>query len=40
MLTDLEDPDALTARDTDRTLHIIGPRYSLTWWRFLMTASS
>ncbi|HEY9323384.1 MAG TPA: permease prefix domain 1-containing protein [Agromyces sp.] len=35
VLTDLGDPDALAAGYTDRPLHLIGPKYYLTWWRLL-----
>jgi hypothetical protein len=34
-LTDLGDPAALAAHYVDRPLHLIGPRYYLTWWRLL-----
>lgn len=34
-LTDLGDPAALAASYVDRPLHLIGPRYYLTWWRVL-----
>lgn len=34
-LTELGDPDALAAGYADRPLHLIGPRYYLTWWRLL-----
>lgn len=34
-LTDLGDPTALAASYVDRPLHLIGPRYYLTWWRIL-----
>ena len=35
VLTDLGDPSVLAASYTDRPLHLIGPRYYLTWWRLL-----
>lgn len=35
VLTDLGDPAALAAGYADRPLHLIGPRYFLTWWRLL-----
>jgi hypothetical protein len=35
VLTALGDPDTLAAGFTDRPLHLIGPRYYLTWWRLL-----
>lgn len=35
VLTDLGDPAILAARYADRRLHLIGPRYYLTWWRLL-----
>lgn len=35
VLTDLGDPGALAAGYADRPLHLIGPRYFLTWWRLL-----
>jgi hypothetical protein len=31
----LGDPDALAASYADRPLHLIGPKYYLTWWRLL-----
>lgn len=34
-LTELGDPAALAAHYIDRPLHLIGPRYYLTWWRLL-----
>ena len=34
-LTELGDPAALAASWADRPLHLIGPRYFLTWWRTL-----
>lgn len=34
-LTELGDPAALAASYVDRPLHLIGPRYYLTWWRLL-----
>ncbi|HEX7351153.1 permease prefix domain 1-containing protein [Brachybacterium sp.] len=36
-LTELGDPAALAAGYTDRPLHLIGPRYYLTWLRLLKT---
>ena len=36
VLTDLGDPDALAAQYADRPLHLIGPRYFLTYWRLLL----
>lgn len=36
-LTELGDPSALAAGFTDRPLHLIGPRYFLTWLRLLRT---
>lgn len=35
VLTDLGDPGILAASYADRPLHLIGPRYFLTWWRLL-----
>ncbi|MFT4219581.1 MAG: permease prefix domain 1-containing protein [Microbacterium sp.] len=35
VLTGLGDPDKLAAGYTGRQLHLIGPRYFLTWWRLL-----
>ena len=35
VLTDLGDPGVLAAGYADRPLHLIGPRYYLTWWRLL-----
>lgn len=35
VLTGLGDPAVLAARYADRPLHLIGPRYYLTWWRLL-----
>lgn len=35
VLTDLGDPGVLAAGYADRPLHLIGPRYFLTWWRLL-----
>lgn len=35
VLNELGDPDKLAAEYTDRPLHLIGPRYYLTWWRLL-----
>lgn len=35
VLTDLGDPAALAAGYADRPLHLIGPKYYLTWWRLL-----
>lgn len=35
VLTDLGDPGALAAGYADRPLHLIGPKYYLTWWRLL-----
>ncbi|MCT1364333.1 MULTISPECIES: permease prefix domain 1-containing protein [Microbacterium] len=35
VLTDLGDPGILAAGYADRPLHLIGPRYYLTWWRLL-----
>ena len=35
VLTDLGDPAILAAGYADRPLHLIGPRYYLTWWRLL-----
>lgn len=34
-LTELGDPGILAAGYADRPLHLIGPRYYLTWWRLL-----
>lgn len=35
VLTDLGDPAILAAGYADRPLHLIGPKYFLTWWRLL-----
>lgn len=35
VLTDLGDPGVLAAGYADRPLHLIGPKYYLTWWRLL-----
>ncbi len=35
VLTDLGDPGVLAAGYADRPLHLIGPRFYLTWWRLL-----
>lgn len=35
-LTELGDPEILAARYTDRTMHLIGPRYFLVWRRLLL----
>src|SRR5690606_37564303 len=35
VLTELGDPAILAAGYADRPLHLIGPRYFLTWWRLL-----
>lgn len=35
VITDLGDPDVLAAGYADRPLHLIGPRFYLTWWRLL-----
>ncbi len=35
VLQELGDPDALAAGYAGRPLHLIGPRYFLTWWRLL-----
>ncbi|MDQ2669983.1 MAG: permease prefix domain 1-containing protein [Gemmatimonadota bacterium] len=35
VLNGLGDPAALAAGYADRPLHLIGPRYFLTWWRLL-----
>lgn len=35
VLTDLGEPDRLAAGYTERPLHLIGPRFFLTWWRLL-----
>lgn len=35
VLTELGDPGILAARYADRPLHLIGPKYYLTWWRLL-----
>lgn len=35
VLTELGDPSILAAGYADRPLHLIGPRYYLTWWRLL-----
>lgn len=37
VLTALGDPDALAASYADRPLHLIGPKYYLTWLRLLKT---
>lgn len=37
VLTELGDPDILAAGYADRPLHLIGPRYYLTWLRLLKT---
>lgn len=37
VLTDLGDPAGLAAGYAHRPLHLIGPRYYLTWWRLLRT---
>jgi hypothetical protein len=36
VLTELGDPGALAAQYADRSLHLIGPRYFLTYWRLLL----
>ena len=36
VLTELGDPDALAGQYADRPLHLIGPRYFLTYWRLLL----
>lgn len=36
VLTELGDPGALAAQYADRPLHLIGPRYFLTYWRLLL----
>lgn len=35
VLTDLGDPGVLAAGYADRPLHLLGPKYYLTWWRLL-----
>ncbi|MEV7631723.1 permease prefix domain 1-containing protein [Microbacterium sp. NPDC089318] len=35
VLTELGDPGVLAAGYADRPLHLIGPKYFLTWWRLL-----
>lgn len=35
VLTELGDPGILAAGYAERPLHLIGPRYYLTWWRLL-----
>ena len=35
VLTELGDPGVLAAGYAERPLHLIGPRYYLTWWRLL-----
>lgn len=35
VLTELGDPSVLAAGYADRPLHLIGPKYFLTWWRLL-----
>ncbi|NLA64983.1 MAG: hypothetical protein GX862_03455 [Leucobacter sp.] len=35
VLTTLGDPDILAASYADRPLHLLGPKYYLTWWRLL-----
>ena len=35
VLTELGDPGILAAGYADRPLHLIGPKYFLTWWRLL-----
>lgn len=35
VLTELGDPAVLAARYAERPLHLIGPKYYLTWWRLL-----
>ncbi|MGP6176071.1 HAAS signaling domain-containing protein [Microbacterium sp. A196] len=35
VLTELGDPAVLAAGFADRPLHLIGPKYFLTWWRLL-----
>ena len=35
VLTELGDPAALAAGFADRPLHLIGPKYYLSWWRLL-----
>ncbi|WP_089155738.1 permease prefix domain 1-containing protein [Micromonospora sp. NBS 11-29] len=35
VLTEMGNPEQLAARYSDRTLHLIGPRYFLLWWRVL-----
>ncbi|GAA2080837.1 permease prefix domain 1-containing protein [Aeromicrobium halocynthiae] len=36
VLTDLGDPGVLAAQYADRPLHLIGPRYFLTYWRLML----
>lgn len=36
VLTELGDPGLLAAQYADRPLHLIGPRYFLTYWRLLL----
>lgn len=36
VLTELGDPGVLAAQYADRPLHLIGPRYFLTYWRLLL----
>ncbi|GAT72101.1 hypothetical protein MHM582_0571 [Microbacterium sp. HM58-2] len=35
VLTELGDPGVLAASYADRPLHLLGPKYYLTWWRLL-----
>ena len=35
VLTELGDPAVLAAGYADRPLHLIGPRYYVTWWRLV-----
>lgn len=35
VLTELGDPTVLAAGYADRPLHLIGPRYYVTWWRLV-----
>src|SRR5690606_21615629 len=35
VLSELGDPSILAAGYADRPLHLIGPKYFLTWWRLL-----
>lgn len=37
VLTEMGDPGVLAAQYADRPLHLIGPRYFLTYWRLLLT---